>query len=80
MCVADCMGSIRMKFIKSYTPKDWDFGIGFFRGNVITIKLPMFYKLLNYPPSIALYLGPYTFELEFKTKYVDYRISIDNQK
>lgn len=50
-------------FDVSVTWRDWQFGPGFFVGNIFVNALTQ--RLHRIPPSVTLYLGPFSFSVNF---------------
>lgn len=55
-----------MKFKKSYTPRHWEFGVGFYLADWY-VDLPMD-SLMKLPREISILFGPFSFTLSFGYK------------
>jgi hypothetical protein len=52
-----------MKFYTSYTPKDWEIGIGFYREAISIDETEKIITLM--PTEFALFLGPFSICVKF---------------
>lgn len=62
-----------MKFNYNYTPRNWEFGFGFYKGKWFIHAI--YEKLTKYPDEYYLMLGPYTLTL-----YIGYKTEVINGK